>query len=233
MTEFKVFFASPFAPEYKWIRDAVAEACRLQTVTLRAVDEVVQPGSSIIETIHQEIDDSDFAVVVISSLNPNVMYELGRLLQASKPVVLLADENAFQQLPFDLRSFAIIKYKADEKLRSELTTIVSATIARIIRIITPGNSKKFAEGNLILPTLPPIPSSFQLDIADKIDFESRKKEVERRLGKTSPCRTIEMESQSDDEGSVSVYTMVIRCPDGDDVVIIIDLNGEVKRAKVR
>jgi len=48
----RAFYASPFAPEFMWIRDATAKACREHNVDLRAVDEVVLPGASIIHAIH-------------------------------------------------------------------------------------------------------------------------------------------------------------------------------------
>jgi nucleoside 2-deoxyribosyltransferase len=89
----KAFYASPFSEEFRWVRDAVATACREHEVELRAVDEIVIPGGNIVHAIHQEIDDCDFAFAVLTDSNPNVFYELGRLLQASKPTVLLISEK--------------------------------------------------------------------------------------------------------------------------------------------
>src|SRR5664279_5799719 len=100
----QAFYASPFAPEFGWIRDAVARACRQYDVVLRAVDEITMPGGDIVQTIHQEIDDCDFGIAILTGSNPNVFYELGRLLQASKPTILLASRDAFASLPFDIRT---------------------------------------------------------------------------------------------------------------------------------
>lgn len=231
MSDIRVFFASPFAPEYKWIREAIAAACRQYSVTLRAVDEITLPGANIVETIRQEIDEASLAVVVLSGLNPNVMYELGRLLQASKPVILLADEDTFQRLPFDIRSFATIRYKADKTSETDLIPVVSAALGRTIRMLSVENRKRFLVDRFEFP-LPSMPPPVVLDIGDNIDFERRREEAERRMGKKQPCKTLEIEAQ-DEGGSVAAYTLIIRCPDGDDVVIIIDLNGEIRKTKVR
>jgi nucleoside 2-deoxyribosyltransferase len=94
----RAFYASPFAPEFRWIRNAVATACREQDVELRAVDEIVSPGANIIFAIHQEINECDFALAVLTGNNPNVYYELGRLFQASKPTILLASQDALKCL---------------------------------------------------------------------------------------------------------------------------------------
>ena len=132
----RAFFASPFAPEYRWIREAVAKACRRQSVELRAVDEVVPPGANIINEIHREIEGADLAFAVISDLNPNVMYELGRILQASKPTVLLADQSTFSNLPFDIRSFAVIAYDASARDVEGLSVTLEGALGRAKNALT-------------------------------------------------------------------------------------------------
>lgn len=72
----RAFFASPFAEDYRWIREAVAAACRELRIEFRPVDEMVMPGTNIVPAIHHEIAQATLAVAVISGLNPNVMYEL-------------------------------------------------------------------------------------------------------------------------------------------------------------
>jgi hypothetical protein len=116
----RVFFASPFAEGYRWIREAVATACRELRLEFRAIDEMVMPGSDIGPAIHLEIARTTLAVGVISGLNPNVMYELGLLRSLSKPTVILADKQTFENLPFDLRSLSVVRYDSDARNQDQL-----------------------------------------------------------------------------------------------------------------
>jgi len=68
----KAFYASPYAEEFRWIRDSVASACREHEVDLRSVDEIMIPGGNIVHAIHQEIEECDFAFAVLTDSNPNV-----------------------------------------------------------------------------------------------------------------------------------------------------------------
>jgi nucleoside 2-deoxyribosyltransferase len=231
MTTIKAFYASPYAPEYGWIRDAVAAACRQHNIALRVVDEVAPPGENINELMNQEIADADLAIALLTGLNPNVMYELGRLLAESKPTILLADEDTFKSMPFDLRSFASIQYDSMLKNKEELTLIVSSAIGRIISLRSFENRKKLLAGTLPWQPIPSVPSASLVSSSEEIDFEGKRKDAERRLGKKL-CKTVEIEAQSDDDGSTAGYIQTLKCQDGDKVIIIIDQNGEIKRIKV-
>src|SRR5205809_6434967 len=120
MSKLRAFFASPFNPDFLWIRDGVAAACREMGVDLRAVDEIVSPGRSIIDAIHLEIAAADIGIAVVSDFNRNVMYELGQLFGQGKPTILLADAESIKHLPFDLRSFSTLSYDARAKNRRDL-----------------------------------------------------------------------------------------------------------------
>src|SRR5262245_50795634 len=126
----RVFFASPFRPKYKWIRNGVAEACRGLNMEFRAADEVAPPGANIISVLHQEIANCDLAVALLTSFNPNVMYEIGRLHQMSKPTIMLADPPTLDSPPFDLRTFSIIRYEPKSKSEEDLNKVVSAALAQ-------------------------------------------------------------------------------------------------------
>jgi hypothetical protein len=45
------------------------------------------------------------ATLVLSGLNPNVMYQLGLLYQAGKPTIILSDAETVA--PFDVRSLMV------------------------------------------------------------------------------------------------------------------------------
>ncbi len=212
----RAFYASPYAPEFLWVRDAVAQACREHNVELRAVDEVTLPGRNIIQAIHQEIDECDFAFAVLSGENPNVFYELGRLLQASKPTVLLTGDD--RALPFDVRTFAVIRYSGD---RNDLVLAAGNAIGKLRLALDPSTRKR----TLLAATL-----SRTTNAMVQVDFEQTRKDAESMVGK-SGCKTVDI--QNSDTDSFKGWNQIIECPCGDTVVVIIDLNGEIKRVRVK
>ena len=217
----RAFYASPFAPEYRWLRNAVASACRQQDVELRAVDEIVQPGTSIIRAIHQEIDECDFAFAVLTGNNPNVFYELGRLFQASKPTILLTSREGIASLPFDVRTFSVLAYDTvapDEQIVAEM---VGNAIGKVRLALDPTTREQ---------TLATVEVAAADSIVLKIDFEKIRQDAEAMVGK-SGCKTVDV--QNHDTDSFKGWNQMLDCPCGDSVVIVIDLNGDIKRVRVR
>jgi len=217
----RAFYASPFAPEFRWVRNAVAKACREHDVELRVVDEVIRSGANIIHAIHQEIDECDFAFAVLTGNNPNVFYELGRLFQASKPTVLLASQDAFATLPFDIRTFAVLGYDSLHRDELALSVAVGNAIGRIRLALNPSTRKKALQAAAVSRTT---------RIVVQVDFEQIRKDAESMVGK-SGCKTVDI--QNHDTDSFKGWNQVIECPCGDTVVVVIDLNGDIKRVKVK
>ena len=215
----RAFYASPFAPEFRWVRDAVAQACREHDVVLRAVDEVTVPGRNIIQSIHQEIDECDFAFAVLTGNNPNVFYELGRLLQASKPTVLLARREGFAMVPFDVRTFAVLGY--DDSDRNKLVFAIGSEIGKVRLALNPGTREQTLVAAVVSRTTHAV---------SQLDFEQIRKSAESMVGK-SGCRTVDI--QNHDTDSFKGWNQLIECPCGDTVVVIIDLNGDIKRVRVK
>lgn len=80
---------------------------------------------NIMKDIIVNIDSASLIVAEITSLNPNVMYELGIAHALLKPTILLT--QSIKDVPFDLRSYRIINYTTsldeDEKLKKNLMAI--------------------------------------------------------------------------------------------------------------
>lgn len=134
-SQHRAFFASPFAEKYRWVRHSVAAACRGLNIELRAVDEMVAPGTNIVDAIHVEISKCSMAFVVVSGLNSNVFYELGLLHAASKPTVLLSDGETMPKLPFDIRGLMVARYDSDVRNEQDLTRVVMAAASRLVRLL--------------------------------------------------------------------------------------------------
>ena len=217
----RAFYASPFAPEYRWVRDAVATACRQHDVQLRAIDEVVQPGANIIHAIHQEIDECDFACAVLTGNNPNVFYELGRLFQASKPTILLTSKAGIASLPFDVRTFSVLAYDGAAPDLSGVTDMVGNAIGRVRLALNPKTRGRALQSAAVSAA-----SSTVLTI----DFERIRQDAEKMVGKNG-CKTVDI--QNYDTEFFKGWNQILDCPCGDSVVIVIDLNGDIKRVRVK
>jgi hypothetical protein len=188
-------------------------------VVLRAVDEVTVPGRNIIHSIHQEIDECDFAFAVLTGNNPNVFYELGRLLQASKPTVLLARREGFGMVPFDVRTFAVLGY--DDSDRDKLVFAIGSEIGKVRLALNPGTREQALVAAVVSRTTHAV---------SQLDFEQIRKSAESMVGK-SGCRTVDI--QNHDTDSFKGWNQLIECPCGDTVVVVIDLNGDIKRVRVK
>ena len=214
----KAFYASPFSEDFRWIRDAVATACREHKVDLKVVDETVLPGGNIVNAMHKEIDDCDFAFAVLTDSNPNVFYELGRLLQASKPTILLISEKQSSQLPFDVRAFSVISYKSREQHR-DLTGSMGSAIGRVRLALDPNTRSPSIEAQAV--------SAKTFGVAH-LDFQKIRKEAER-WAEVNDCETVEIKNYDTD--SFKGWNQKLECPNGDEILIVIDLNGEIVKVK--
>ncbi len=63
---------------------------------------------NILKDIVRGIAEADLIVVDLTTLNPNVFYELGISHTMQKPIVLLS--QSIEDIPFDLRSYRVIVY---------------------------------------------------------------------------------------------------------------------------
>lgn len=67
-----------------------------------------------IESMEQNIKESDICLADISTDNPNVWYEVGFAFSAGKPVILICSEtDRAGVLPFDIRHRMVIYYKTE------------------------------------------------------------------------------------------------------------------------
>ena len=182
----KAFLASPYRKEFRWIRNAIAAACRQLNIDLRVADEKAIPGTDILTAMIYEIATSDLGYAVVTDLNPNVMYELGLLHQASKPTIILADDPTTKRLPFDIRTSMVLSYDANAKDEIQLRDAVAAATSRVILLFDHATRSAIAMGNAQVVTQP-ISPNIQLAVAD-YDFEAIKEKAAKAVGRKS-CAT--------------------------------------------
>ena len=124
--ELFVFILMPFEPEFDGIyANLILPALESEDCRVQRADSFVNQ-QNILKDIIQNIEKADLIIADLTSLNPNVMYELGIAHALSKPTILLT--QTLQELPFDLRSYRAIAYATSydkvKDLQKNLRTIV-------------------------------------------------------------------------------------------------------------
>lgn len=67
-------------------------------------------GTDIRDDMVSSLRESDLCVVVMTDMNPNVMFEFGIRFETGKPFIVLMDQAQRQAVPFDTRTLRIIFY---------------------------------------------------------------------------------------------------------------------------
>jgi hypothetical protein len=223
----KAFLAMPYRVELRWVRNAIAAACRGLRIELVSVDEQIAVGD-VIAGIHDQVRSSDFGYVVLTGLNPNVMYELGLLHQAAKPTIILSDAETV--VPFDLRSLMRLEYNAQTKDEARLTDQVASVTGQLLRFFDHAERSAIASGTGRLPTLTAQEigaSNFRIA---EFDFEAIKNRAARAVGRTG-CTTSNI--MVVDEGSFRGWRLKAKCAGGLTLMVKVDLNGEASEIDVQ
>jgi len=139
------FVIQPFdgGPFDKRFEDVVAPAIRAAGLEPYRVDQ--DPGVVVpIDEIEQGIRAAAACVADITTINPNVWFELGYAIAAGKPVLLLAVDEPNKRFPFDIQHRHVIRYKTDssrdfDALRAELKSRLRAVLdkeEKLERVVT-------------------------------------------------------------------------------------------------
>src|SRR5207248_8991106 len=104
----KAFVLMPFDAEFNTIyEELIAPALEEAGYLVQRADSFLDQQNILMDVV-RGIDQATLVVAELTSLNPNVLYELGVAHGLKKPTVLLAQDIA--EVPFDLRSYRIISY---------------------------------------------------------------------------------------------------------------------------
>ena len=95
----------------------------------------IESQRSILSDILEKINTSNLIVADLTSVNPNVFYELGLAHALRKPVILLTQD--IEEVPFDLQSYRLVEYSthfaqiqdAKDKLKSYGEGFLNGTVA--------------------------------------------------------------------------------------------------------
>ncbi|MBI5610498.1 MAG: hypothetical protein HY902_16600 [Deltaproteobacteria bacterium] len=99
----------PFDKRFDEIIRPALESLELEAYRVDRDNNVVIP----IETLHEEIQAAALCLADITTVNPNVMYELGYAIASKKDVVIICSSQSPDKFPFDIRHRKIISYVSE------------------------------------------------------------------------------------------------------------------------
>lgn len=97
----------------------------------RRADDI-NSNNAIIQDIWKSICEARFIIADISSLNPNVMYELGIAHAIGKETVLVHQEGSSNKFPFDISHIRILTYRDTATGGKELKEKIGRSIDSVI-----------------------------------------------------------------------------------------------------
>jgi len=107
-TLLRAFILMPFDPEFDRIfSDLIKPALEEVGYDVKRADSIVS-AQNILKDVVRGIAEADLVIADLTSINPNVFYELGIAHTMQKLTVLLA--QSIEDVPFDLRSYRVIPY---------------------------------------------------------------------------------------------------------------------------
>lgn len=135
MNEEKKFFAfvlMPFDKEFDGIyEDFIKVTLETAGYEVKRADDLIDQRS-ILKNIVCSIVRADLVIADLTTLNANVLYELGIAHTMQKPTVMIVQDTYKEEVPFDLRPYSFIPYsehyKEVEKFRKNLLEIANKLI---------------------------------------------------------------------------------------------------------
>lgn len=114
----------PFNKSFQKTYSIITDVCRKNNVTCFRSDEPYNPGNLLRQILTQMLE-AQFIIAVLDGQNPNVFYEIGIAHSIGKVVILLANLNQKDDIPFDLSSDRLLLYSNNFELRKQLTKVIS------------------------------------------------------------------------------------------------------------
>jgi hypothetical protein len=116
------FIARPFDQKFDYISkaiEAVFKTNRIQAATYRDV-----ASTPVVSEMLVQIHSAHFGIADITSLNNNVLFELGAMIAVKKPLLIMRSKSDDAHLPFDISGYNCFRYAvtADRIVISDATS---------------------------------------------------------------------------------------------------------------
>ena len=109
----------PFNDRYSAIYQAIFYSCQAANYSCARSDEVYNPGNLLRQIVNMMLESS-LIIALLDGQNPNVFYEIGIAHSIGKTVLLLANKNNKDEIPFDLKSDRLLLYSNTTDLHDKL-----------------------------------------------------------------------------------------------------------------
>lgn len=127
----RVFVLMPFREELEPIYQIIKESGQRAGLRVMRADEMVSPGQ-ITAQISEAIGRAGLIVADITSLNPNVLFEIGMASSLGKNILIISQDR--ERIPFDIAHHRVIFYensiRGAERLREQLTIAMKQVAER-------------------------------------------------------------------------------------------------------
>ena len=141
----RAFVLMPFDLEFdKIFNDLIKPALEEVGYDVKRADSIVNQ-QNILKDVVRGIAEADLVVADLTSVNPNVFYELGISHTMQKPTVLLT--QSIEDVPFDLKSYRVVQYSVRFDEAPELSQVLKD-------IVEKAKSGKLGFGNPVTDFLP-------------------------------------------------------------------------------
>lgn len=132
--KYRCFLAFPHAEEFAAVREAAAKGATEAGYKISSHEfRPVLPNSTIRDALIGELARADCIVADISDRNPNVYFELGLAQAMGKGLLLIANKESVQKIPFDVREFQLVLYDQTSKSLHALTRNVEIALQQYRR----------------------------------------------------------------------------------------------------
>ena len=134
----KAFVVMPFEPDFDGIYGVISTV--LQAAGFHVTRADSRPDqSNILMKVIQGVRDADLVVADLTTLNPNVFYELGIAHGRDKRAALLTQN--LNEVPFDLRSYNVYEYSTHfgemPKLEEHLKIVAAGVLDGSLQFTNP------------------------------------------------------------------------------------------------
>jgi hypothetical protein len=162
----KAFIIMPYGSEFdKIFNDLVKQPLEESGYEVIRADSILDQHN-ILKDIIRNIAEADLIIADLTSINPNVFYELGIAHAMQVPTVLLS--QSIEDVPFDLKSYRVIVYSTRYYDATELPR-------KLIEITDKAKNNNLSFGNPVSDFLPE--ARIKRSENKKIDLE--KQEIEK------------------------------------------------------
>ena len=123
-TNKSVFCLIPFNKRFEKIYQTINSTCKQSGYTCLRSDIPFNPGN-ILRQIVKMMLESQLIIAVLDGKNSNVFYEIGIAHSIGKTVILIANLETTEDIPFDLKSNRLLLYSNLINLNKQLGEILN------------------------------------------------------------------------------------------------------------